>query len=88
VPIGFLTDAECERLDSFPAQITRGDIVTYFTLARADRMQVRRTASPANRLGFARQLGAHRYLGFSPDDLNTAPGQMAMAKWQDTHRGN
>src|SRR5262249_27552022 len=31
------------------------------------------TASPANRLGFAIQLGALRFLGFCPDDLSTAP---------------
>jgi hypothetical protein len=73
VPIGFLTDAERERLDSFPSQITRGDILTYFTLSRADRRQILRTASAANRLGFALQLGALRYQGFSPDDLSTAP---------------
>src|SRR3954471_22868902 len=73
VPIGFLTDAERERLDSFPSQITRGDLLTYFTLSRADRRQIPRTASAANRLGFALQLGALRYLGFCPDDLSTAP---------------
>jgi hypothetical protein len=73
VPIGFLSDAERERLDSFPAQVTRGDIHTYFTLSRADRCQIPRTTSAANRLGFALQLGALRYLGFSPDDLSTAP---------------
>ena len=66
MPIGFLSDAERERLDSFPTQITRGDIVTYFTLSRADRGQIPRTISAANRLGFALQLGALRYLGFKP----------------------
>ena len=53
MPIGFLSDAERERLDSFPAQVVPGDIETYFTLSRADRRQIPRTASPANRLGFA-----------------------------------
>jgi hypothetical protein len=72
VPIGFLTDAERERLDNFPAQVTRGDILTSFALSRADRRQIPRTTSAANRLGFALQLGALRSLGFSPDDLSTA----------------
>jgi hypothetical protein len=58
VPIGFLTNAARERLDSFPAQITRGDILTDFTRSRAYRRQIPRTASAANRLGFALQLGA------------------------------
>jgi TnpA family transposase len=73
VPIGFLTEAERERLDSFPSQIIPSDLATYFTLSRADRAQIPRTTSAANRLGFALQLGALRYLGFSPDDLRTAP---------------
>ena len=73
MPIGFLTDAERERLDSFPAQVVPGDLDTYFTLSRADRRQVPRTTSGANRLGFALQLGTLRFLGFCPDDLSTAP---------------
>jgi Domain of unknown function (DUF4158) len=73
VPTGFLSDAERERLDSFPAQVVPGDLDRYFTLSRADRRQLPTTASPANRLGFALQLGALRFLGFCPDDLSTAP---------------
>ena len=73
MPIGFLSDAERERLDGFPAQIVPGDLDTYFILSRADRRQVPRTTSPANRLGFALQLGTLRFLGFCPDDLSTVP---------------
>ncbi len=73
MPTGFLSDAERERLDRFPGQVLPGDIDRYFTLSRADRRQLPRTASPANRLGFALQLGALRFLGFCPDDLGTAP---------------
>jgi hypothetical protein len=67
VPVGFLGDAECERLDNFPAQVLPGDIEAYFSLSRADRRQVPRTASPANRLGFALQLGTLRFLDFCPE---------------------
>jgi hypothetical protein len=73
VPIGFLTDAERERLDSFPTQVVPGNIEIYSTLSRADRRQIPRTSSLANRLGFALQLGALRFLGFCPDDLGTVP---------------
>ena len=31
VPIGFLTEAERERLDRFPSQVLAGDLATYFT---------------------------------------------------------
>ena len=37
MPSGFLSDAERERLDGFPAQVVPGDIETFFTLSRADR---------------------------------------------------
>jgi hypothetical protein len=40
VPIGFLRDAERERLDGFPTQIAHGDIETYFTLSRSDRARL------------------------------------------------
>lgn len=73
MPIGFLSEAERERLDSFPPQIVHADLITFFTLSKADRAQLPRTTTASNRLGFALQLGALRYLGFSPDDLTTAP---------------
>ena len=57
MPIGFLSDAERERLDSFPAQVVPGDIETYFTLSRADRRQIPRTTSPANRRRLGRWSG-------------------------------
>ena len=66
VPTGFLTDAERERLDSFPAQVVPGDIDTYFTLSRADRRQVPRKTSPANRLWFALQFGTLRFPDSAP----------------------
>jgi TnpA family transposase len=77
VPSGFLSDAERERLDGFPAQVVPGDIETFFTLSRADRAQIPRTTSAANRLGFALQLGTLRFLGFCPDDLSTIPEVVA-----------
>ena len=40
MPTGFLSDAERERLDGFPAQVIRDDLVTYFTLSRADCRQI------------------------------------------------
>ena len=63
MPVGFLSDAERERLDSFPGENVAGDLETYFTLSRTDRRQVPRTGSAANRLEFALQLGTLRFLG-------------------------
>jgi hypothetical protein len=89
VPIGFLSDAERERLDGFPAQIVPGDLDTYFILSRADRRQIPRTTSASNRLGFALQLGMLRFLGFCPDDLSTAPQTVVafVAKQLDVEPG-
>ena len=69
----FLTDAERERFVRFPAQIPRADLNAFFTLSASDRKQVPRTAAAPNRLGFALQLCALRYLGFCPEDLSSAP---------------
>jgi TnpA family transposase len=73
MPGQFLTEAERERLRRFPAEIPPGDVIAYFTLSPADLAQVRHQRGDHNRLGFALQLGALRYLGFSPDDPTTAP---------------
>ncbi len=45
MPVGFLSDAERERLDSFPAQVVPGDLDRYFTLSRTDRRQIPGTPS-------------------------------------------
>lgn len=89
MPIGFLSDAERERLGGFPAQIVPGDLDTYFILSRADRRQIPRTTSASNRLGFALQLGMLRFLGFCPDDLSTAPQSVVafVAKQLDADPG-
>lgn len=57
----------------FPVELTHEDLIAYFTLSSADLAQLPITSAPQNRLGFALQLGALRYLGFFPDDLDVAP---------------
>jgi len=76
MPGQFLTEAERERLRRFPAEIPPADVIAYFTLSPADLVQVHHQRGDHNRLGFALQLGALRYLGFSPDDLTTAPASV------------
>lgn len=73
MPVGFFTEAERERLGRFPAEISPEELITYFTLTATDLAQVRAHRGEPNRLGFALQLSALRYLGFCPDDLTTAP---------------
>ncbi len=73
MPIGFLTDAERGRLNRFPPDIPPGDLLAAFTLSDADLGLIGDRRGDPNRLGFAVQLTALRYLGFAPDDLTTAP---------------
>jgi len=73
MPGQFLTEAERERLSSFPAEVLPDDVIASFTLADADRAFVLTHRGAANRLGVAVQLGALRYLGFGPGDLTRVP---------------
>ena len=73
MPVHFLTEPERERLNRFPAEIPLDDLIAYFTLSTLDQAEVQAHRGEANRLGFALQLCAVRYLGFAPDDLTTAP---------------
>jgi TnpA family transposase len=73
MPIGFLTRTERERLNRFPAQIPDEDLRIFFLLSGADQTVINKQREAHTRLGFAMQLCALRYLGFAPDDLNTAP---------------
>jgi hypothetical protein len=76
MPGQLFSDAERRRLGGFPDQVSHEDLVTYYTLTRADRAAAKQCADDAGRLGFALQLGTLRYLGFCPDDLAAAPGEI------------
>ena len=69
----FLNVAERARMQSFPDEICRDDLIVFFTLCAEDILEVGRLRPAHNRLGFALSLGALRYLGFIPVDLSTAP---------------
>lgn len=68
-----LNDAERERLNGFPPEISQEDIIAFFTLSPSDINQIPKTASAGNRLGFIVQLCTLRFLGFCPDDLSSVP---------------
>ncbi|MDX2060920.1 MAG: DUF4158 domain-containing protein [Gemmatimonadales bacterium] len=76
MPGQLFSDAERRRLGGFPDRVSREDLVAFYTLTRSDRAAVNRCADDAGRLGFALQLGTLRFLGFCPDDLATAPGEV------------
>jgi Domain of unknown function (DUF4158) len=69
-PGRFLSDAEIERLESFPDSIERRDVVRFFTPAGEDLEFGREQRGAPNQLAVALQLGALRWLGFVPEDLS------------------
>ena len=69
MPGQFFSNAERERLERFPIEVAPADLIVFFTLSESDLAQVPVNAASHNRLGFALQLCALRYLGFAPDDL-------------------
>src|SRR5205809_3673513 len=78
MPIGFLTTADHDRLNRFPAQIPDEDLRAFFLLSDADQTAINHQREDATRLGFALQLCALRYLGFAPDDLSTTPEEVVL----------
>src|SRR4051794_13611255 len=72
MPVTFLDEAEQSRLNSFPEEILPEDLKAHFTLSAVDLKEVNRHYTSVNRMGFALQLGAFRYLGYCPDDVTSA----------------
>lgn len=73
MPGSFLNDTERERLRGFPTEIPSEDLIGFFTLSERDQVLVRGQRRDHNRLGFALQVCALRYLGFVPTKLHSAP---------------
>jgi hypothetical protein len=68
------SEEQLEQLRSFP-EITRDELIKYFTLTPADLAFVDpgRGRGAADRLGLAVQLASLSWLGFVPDDVGSAP---------------
>lgn len=73
MPGQFLSQAERERLQSFPEEITPNEVITFFTLSDKDLILVKKRSGDHNLLGFALQLGTLRYLSFIPDNFPQLP---------------
>ena len=73
MPVQFLTDADHQRLNSFPDEITHEELHSFFLLSPDELDTVMGLRGDHNRLGFALQLCCLRYLGFFPEDLSTIP---------------
>jgi hypothetical protein len=67
-----MLDAGRDKLQAFP-EISREELVRYFTLTPADEGFLAAHRRPANRLGLAVQLCTLPRLGFVPDNVASAP---------------
>ena len=70
---GFFHESEREQLRRFPVDISFDDIAGFFTLLPSDIQFIKNRSGEPNRLGLALQIGALRYLGFIPEDINVYP---------------
>ena len=68
-----MTDSDRQRLSNFPNEISEDDLIVYFTLSPNDMELINKCRGKDNKIGFSIQMGALRYLGFSPDDFNSVP---------------
>jgi hypothetical protein len=78
MPVNWLTAADRDQLLRFPPSISETDLISFFTLTKEDRRFVKRHYGASGQLGVALQLCALRFLGFIPDDLESAP-EMAIS---------
>jgi hypothetical protein len=73
MPVQLFTEPEWAWRNRFPEVIVYEDLVTFFTLSEHDLERMPRSSAPHNRLGYALQLRALRFIGFVPDDLSSTP---------------
>jgi Domain of unknown function (DUF4158) len=78
VPTRFLSDAELERLTTWPAEVAPSDLVAYFTLGLDHLRWIPSHRGAANRLGLAVQLCALPLSGFVPEDLTATPAEVTV----------
>lgn len=76
MPSRFLTNAEKERLESFPAEINEVDKTAFFTLTDYDLALINRRTGEQNRLGLAILLCCLRFLGFIPESFSDMPSEI------------
>jgi hypothetical protein len=73
MPVRLFTEVERARRNRFPKMIGYEDLVGFFTLSERDLDSIPRFSAAYNRLGYALQLCALRFMGFVPDDLTSVP---------------
>jgi hypothetical protein len=76
MPSHFLTNAEKEKLENFPAEINEVDKTAFFTLTDNDLALISRRTGNPNRMGFAILLCCLKFLGFIPESFSRMPSEI------------
>jgi TnpA family transposase len=76
VPVRPLSDAEIERLTTWPPEVAHSDLAAHFTLGVDDLRWVRSFRGAGNRLALAVQLCGLTYLGYVPTVLAATPPEV------------
>jgi len=76
MPRGFLSPSQIAELQNFPEVLDYTTLVTFFTLTESDFNLIPQRSSRVNRLAFAIQLCALRYIGFFPKNIYQCPSEI------------
>lgn len=76
MPVQLFTEADRARHHRFPETMAYEDLVAFFPLSASDIESMPRSSAAHNRLGYALQLCALRFMGFVPNDLTTVPPEV------------
>ena len=76
MPTQILGDEQRHRFGRFAEMPGQDELTRYFHFDEADRARIARLRGAHNRVGFALQLGAVRFLGTFSDDSSSIPDQM------------
>ena len=85
MPSQFLTQAEKEQWESFPAELDEVAKTAFFTLTDSDLALIKRRTGAHNQLGFALLLCSLRFLGFISDNLGQIPADVCQYLTQQLH---